>query len=44
MIFRYYPQINFYIHFWNQNSRKKIPWHQKKNSFSKADFYEATDS
>ena len=23
MIFRYYPQIHFYIHFLNQNSRKK---------------------
>ena len=22
MIFRYYPQIHFYIHFWNQNWRK----------------------
>ena len=24
MILRYYPQIHFYIHFWNQNSRKKF--------------------
>ena len=24
MIFRYYPDFHFYIHFWNQNSQKKI--------------------
>ena len=36
MIFRYYPQIHFYIHFWKLNSRKKFPWHQKI-SFSKAE-------
>ena len=33
-IFRYYPGIHFYTHFWNQNSQK-IRWHHK-NSFSKA--------
>ena len=37
MIFRYYPQIHFYIHFWNPNSRKKF-LDTKKISFSKADF------
>ena len=36
MIFRYYPQIHFNIHFWKLNSRKKIPWHQKI-SFSKVE-------
>ena len=30
MIFRYYPLVLFYAHFWNQHSSKKIPWHQKK--------------
>ena len=37
MIFRYYPKIHFYTHFWNQKSRKKF-LDTKKISFSKADF------
>ena len=36
--FRYYPEIHFDNHFWNPNSRKKIPWHMKI-SYSKADFH-----
>ena len=33
LIFRYDPKSHFYIHFWNSNSRKKIPWHRKKFIF-----------
>ena len=33
MIFRYYPQIDFNIRFWNQSSWKKIPWHRKNSIF-----------
>ena len=32
-VFRYYHEIHFHIHFWNQNLRKKIPWHQKNFIF-----------
>ena len=42
MIFRYHPEIHFYTHFWYYNSRKKF-LDTKNISFSKADFYEATD-
>ena len=31
-IFRYYPKIHFYIHFWNLNSRKKF-LDTKKNHY-----------
>ena len=33
MIFRYYPGINFYAYFWNHNTRKQSPWHQKNLIF-----------
>ena len=33
MIFRYYPKIHFYTHFWNWNSRKKNSSTPKKNHF-----------
>ena len=42
MIFRYYPEINFYTNFWSQNSRKQIPWYHKK-SFSKAEILSRSD-
>ena len=31
MIFPFHPRIHFYIHFSNQNSRKKIPGSYAKN-------------
>ena len=37
MIFRYYPQIHFYIHFLNKDFQKKFS-DPKIISFSKADF------